>query len=113
MNTNARNRGMTRRSALRGFFFAAAAALVALRAPAHSAEIERRPVESSVLASAGYDAKARVLEIEFRSGAIYRYLDVPGEVYRGLFAAESKGNYFGKSIRDKFRCERVRPRKIR
>ncbi len=54
-----------------------------------------------------------MLEIEFRSGAIYRYLDVPEDIFRSLLAAASKGNYFGKSIRDKFRCERMKPRTAR
>ena len=72
--------------------------------------IERQPVESSVLASAGYDARARVLEVEFHSGAIYRYLEVPAEIFQRLLAAESKGQFFGKHIRDKFRSERVKAR---
>ena len=73
-------------------------------------EIKRQPLDSSVLGSAGYDAKTRVLEIEFHSGAIYRYLEVPGEIFRRLLAAESKGRFFGANIRDKFRIELVKPR---
>jgi hypothetical protein len=73
-------------------------------------EIKRQPVESSVLATVGYDARRRLLEIEFRSGAIYRYLEVPGEIHSRLLAAESKGHFFGANIRDKFRSERVKAR---
>jgi hypothetical protein len=78
---------------------------------AQQGEIKRQAVESSVLASVGYDAKRRFLEIEFHSGAIYRYLEVPEEIHKGLLAAESKGRYFGASIRDKFKTERVNPDK--
>jgi len=41
---------------------------------AQSGFIERKPVHSSDLASVGYGARQRVLEIEFRSGG---YLPVP------------------------------------
>ena len=72
--------------------------------------IERRPVESSNLAAVGYDARRRLLEIEFRSGGIYRYFEVPAEVHGQLLAAESKGRFFAKHIRDRFRFERVNAR---
>jgi hypothetical protein len=72
-------------------------------APAASREhaIERTPVRSSALRSVGYDQEQRILEIEFTGGAVYRYFDVPPEVYRGLMAAESHGRYFHQHVRDK------------
>lgn len=69
--------------------------------------IERTPVKSSNLASVGYNAKARVLEIEFRHGGVYRYFDVPGEIFSALMAAESKGRFFSANIRRRFRFEKV------
>jgi hypothetical protein len=51
-------------------------------------------VDSSSIASIGYEASTRELEIEFReSGDVYRYFDVPGEEYAAFMAAESKGSY--------------------
>jgi len=41
-------------------------------------------VESSVLAAAAYAPYEQVLHLEFRSGAIYRYFDVPQELYEGF-----------------------------
>lgn len=79
-------------------------------APAASREhaIERTPVRSSALRSVGYDQEQRVLEIEFTGGEVYRYFDVPAEVYRGLMAAESHGRYFHQYVRDKsFRYQRM------
>jgi len=99
---------LSRRAALRrvlGVFFLAP---FVARIAAQESEIKRQPVESSVLAAVGYNAQRRVLEIEFHSGAIYRYLDVPEEIHKRLLAAESKGHFFGAAIRDKFRCERVK-----
>ena len=55
--------------------------------------MKRTAVESSMIASVGYDPDEHILEIEFNSGAIWHYLDVPPEEYEGLMAAESKGRY--------------------
>ena len=102
--------GVSRRAALRRILGAFFLAPLVARLVAQGSEIKRKPVESSVLAAVGYDAERRVLEIEFHSGAIYRYLEVPEEIHRRLLAAESKGHFFGANIRDKFRSERVKPR---
>jgi hypothetical protein len=69
--------------------------------------IGRKEVTSSNLASVGYDARAKVLEVEFRSGAIYRYRDVPAEIHAELMSAESKGQYFVRRIRGRFEFRRV------
>ena len=79
-------------------------------ARADTPSIERKPISSSDLASVGYDERMRVLEIEFRSGGIYRYLDVPREVFDALLAAESKGRFFAARIRNQFRFQLVKPR---
>lgn len=61
--------------------------------------MERQSVESSNLASVGYDESTRTLEIEFKYGAIYQYREVDKEVYDELMLANSKGSYFNSSIR--------------
>jgi len=65
-------------------------------------------VDSSLLASAAYDADESVLQLEFRDGAIYRYFAVPSAVYHDLLAADSKGSYFNQQIRGSFRHIRLR-----
>jgi len=67
------------------------------------APMKRNPVTSSTLASVGYDAPSRTLEIEFRNGRVYQYFDVPQEVYEGLLSADSVGRYFIAQIRDRYR----------
>ena len=57
-------------------------------------------MESTTIRSVGYESKSRVLEIEFDSGAIYQYLEVPARIYEQLLRAESKGRYFNGEIRD-------------
>jgi hypothetical protein len=67
----------------------------------------RVPVESSSVASVGYAVEARTLEVEFRSGVVYRYFDVPTEIYGGFLAAESKGIFFNCAVKGRFGYARV------
>ena len=62
--------------------------------------MERIPVQSSNLASVGYESGTSTLEIEFLSGSIYQYFGVPQAVYEDLMNASSKGSYFYHQIRD-------------
>jgi KTSC domain len=60
----------------------------------------RERVESEALRSVGYDPDLPALEVEFTSGTVYRYLDVPASVYMELMTSASKGEYFVAHIRD-------------
>lgn len=62
----------------------------------------RIAVESSTMVSVGYEERGRILEIEFTSGAVYQYLDVPTPVHKALMQAESKGRHFNSEIRDTY-----------
>jgi len=39
--------------------------------------MKRQAVESSNLASVGYDVENEILEVEFKHGRVYQYFDVP------------------------------------
>jgi hypothetical protein len=78
--------------------------------PGLVSHIKRVPVESSALATVGYSKRLHVLEIEFRNGAIYRYLDVAADVYDALINARSKARFYDQNIRHKYRSLHVRPR---
>lgn len=67
----------------------------------------RQPVSSSNIQSVGYDAESNTLEIEFKSGTIYQYFDVPQAVYQELLNASSMGQYFSSNIRSAYRFARV------
>ena len=58
----------------------------------------REPIRSSNIESIGYDAEAGRLEIEFRGGRVYEYVDVPIEVFDELMSSKSKGSYVNKYI---------------
>ena len=60
-------------------------------------------VVSTTLATVGYDRAGHILQLEFRSGAVYRYFGVPAEVHNGLLRASSIGRYFNREIREGFR----------
>lgn len=67
----------------------------------------RKRVDSTTMRSVGYEAKSRILEIEFNSGAVYQYLGVPARVHEELMQAASKGRYFNNEIRDGYAYEEV------
>ena len=69
--------------------------------------MRRRRVESRTVRSVGYERKSRILEIEFQSGVVYQYVDVPAGVYEQLWKAESKGRYFNSEIREAYEFVRV------
>jgi ATP-dependent DNA helicase RecG len=64
--------------------------------------IKRIPVASSNVASVGYDAEKKILEIEFHHGAVYQYFDVPEKVYEELMIAPAMGSFFMNEIKNKF-----------
>lgn len=49
-----------------------------------------------------YRPGARALDIEFVTGRVYRYLDVPPGVAEGFRQVRSKGGYFNRRLRDRF-----------
>jgi hypothetical protein len=59
-------------------------------------------VESTALATVGYDESRELLQVEFGGRAIYHYFGVPLTVHEGLLAASSKGCYFNQVIRGRF-----------
>lgn len=70
--------------------------------------MHREPVQSRALRSVGYDRHARTLELEFTSGSLYQYFDVPEFTFRALMLATSKGHFFQTSIDGKFRFKQVK-----
>jgi tyrosyl-tRNA synthetase len=66
-------------------------------------DIVRCAVQSSMLASVGYDEEHRTLEVEFKDGLVYQYFEFPKEEYESLIKAkddeESLGTFFNKSIK--------------
>lgn len=75
-----------------------------------TSHIKRQAVQSTAIASVGYSRRLHALEIEFRNGAIYRYLKVDPAIYLGLMVAPSKARFYDERIRRKYRSLHVRRR---
>jgi len=65
------------------------------------------PVSSTNLASVGYDSETRTLRVEFKSGAVYEYYNVPEAEYQGLIDASSKGSYFHQNIKGRYSYSKI------
>ncbi|MEK6592176.1 MAG: KTSC domain-containing protein [Pseudomonadota bacterium] len=70
--------------------------------------MERKRISSQNIRSVGYDARSRILEIEFSSGGIIQYSGVADEIYRRFVNSPSSGSYFRDNIEENFSSKRVR-----
>ena len=70
--------------------------------------MERKRVSASNIRSVGYDARTKLLEIEFSSGTILEYQGVSPEVHRALMAAPSIASYYQDRIDEHYTARRVR-----
>jgi hypothetical protein len=64
-------------------------------------------VESRALAAVAYNHDWHHLYVEFRSGDIYCYSDVPVERYDEILVADSKGKYFRRHILNRYPYQRI------
>jgi hypothetical protein len=69
--------------------------------------MERLPVNSSSLASVGYNGASETLEIEFQNQTVYEYYNVPQFIFEQLMQAPSVGVFFNANIKDIYACSRV------
>lgn len=69
--------------------------------------MQRSPVSSSDIQSIGYDAATRTLEVEFHSGDIYQYFDVPEREYQAFMAVSSHGQDFHQYIKNTYQWQQV------
>ena len=63
--------------------------------------------ESSNINGFQYDAQSMILLVEFKDGARYNYYDVPVDIFEGMKAAGSKGQYLAQNIKARFRYARL------
>ena len=70
--------------------------------------IERKPIRRGGIRSAGYDASARVLEIEFDAGSVLQYTGVGAEIARRFLASAAPLSYYKDNIEEEFPSRRVK-----
>lgn len=61
--------------------------------------MDRQSAASSNLAEVGYDSDLETLEVQFKSGGIYQYFNVPAFMYERLMSADSLGRFFNAEIK--------------
>jgi hypothetical protein len=62
--------------------------------------MERDYVESSMIRSFGFENST--LEVEFNSGAVWQYFDVPESVYYEMKTTSSCGKFFHANIKGQY-----------
>lgn len=67
----------------------------------------RTPIDSSNIVSIGYNEGSSTLEIEFHSGAVYQYFDVPESTFEELMGAGSHGRYFANKIKNEYQYQKL------
>ena len=65
-------------------------------------------VISTNLKRVSYGEKTHDMLIQFQSGAVYQYRDVPGNISQGLLQADSPGTFFNKNVRNRYTYKRVK-----
>ncbi len=63
---------------------------------------------SSVVGAFKYDASASTLRVQYVSGVVYDYKDVPEEVYTDMKASFSKDEFLNHHVKGKYEYEMVK-----
>ena len=69
--------------------------------------MERELVNSSNIATIGYDVDSETLEIEFIRGGVYQYFDVPAQIYEDIMSADSAGQYLNAHVKGVYRYSKI------
>lgn len=62
----------------------------------------REDVQSSMICTLGYEPETSTLEIEFNSGAVWQYYDIPEYVFYEMKDSGSVGKFFNANIRGQY-----------
>lgn len=68
----------------------------------------RQPLQSSNIASVGFDSESNTMEVEFHNGQIHHYHDVSGETHQRLINHPSPGAFLHASVKNRFRSTKVK-----
>lgn len=69
--------------------------------------MDRTPVQSSHIASVGYDAGTRKLHVEFHNGDLHEFSNVPEQYARTFMNDRSIGSAFHKYIKPHFKSVKL------
>jgi hypothetical protein len=60
--------------------------------------MEHEKIDSSMIASVGYQKEEQILEVTFQNQTVYEYYKVPQELYYQFLEASSKGQFMNQHI---------------
>jgi hypothetical protein len=66
------------------------------------AVMEMKRINSGKLRAVGYDARARILRVEFDNGSVIDYASVGDEIWRRLSGSASAWSYFRDNVEEEF-----------
>ena len=66
--------------------------------------MEMITVRSSAIRAVGYDPTTMRMLIKFVQGHTYTFCRVPQNIFDALLASSSKGSYYDRHIKDRYRC---------
>lgn len=69
--------------------------------------MDRIQVNSTNIKSIGYDLQSAILEVEFISGDVCRYFDVPEHLYKNLMNSASKEEFLSEYIKYNYRYQKI------
>lgn len=69
--------------------------------------ITRNPVTSSQIKSVGHCSATNTLSVEFKSGGVYHYHDVPADKHAEMLRSDSIGNFLHKNIKGQHQFTKV------
>jgi len=70
--------------------------------------MQRVRVSSSNIYSIGYELSSNTLEVQFLTGSVYQYYNVPSSVHSNLMSASSHGTYLAAYIKGAYRYKQIR-----
>ncbi len=69
--------------------------------------MEMKKINSGKLRAVGYDARARLLQVELDDGSTLQYSGVGEEIFRRLSTSASAWSYYRDNIEEEFTAKRV------
>lgn len=69
--------------------------------------MERTSIISTNIKSVGYDKESLLLEVEFTSGEVYRYFDIPEHLYQTFLHASSHEEFLNNNIKFNYRYQKI------
>jgi hypothetical protein len=69
--------------------------------------MEMVPIDSDGVRAIGYDPATQTMHVEFETGALFEYYEVPPDVYQTFMASSAKGSFVSQVLEPGYRSVRL------